>query len=249
MSSPKLMFIHGLESGPHGSKVRLLRAAGFEVTAEDMHMSIRRLDRRNSMIRQALRLPETQLMAGVVAACFGVSASRRHADAALFGLALGAGWLITRQPTLISQSLACSYEACVEIQRRALLVHQPDVIVGSSWGGAVAIALALRGHWSGPMMLLAPAFGLAARRMGSTRLERDLSELRRKATSQRIVIYHDPADDTVPIQDSEGLVKGSCIELRAVSAGGHRLMGLFEGADFAQHLRVLSEPLVTEASI
>ena len=241
MSSPKLMFIHGLESGPHGSKVRLLREAGFEVAAEDMHMSTRRLDRHNSVIRQALRLPETQLMAGVVAACLGVSAARRRADAALFGLALGAGWLVTRQPALTSQSLARSYEACVEIQRRALLVHQPDVVVGSSWGGAVAMELALRGHWSGPMMLLAPAFGLVARRMASTRLERDLSDLRRLSASQRVVIYHDPDDDTVPIQDSERLVEGSHIELRALSAGGHRLMGLFEGDDFAQHLRAMGE--------
>ena len=41
----------------------------------------------------------------------------------------------------------------------------PDVLAGSSFGGAVAVALLQRGHWSGPTLLLAPAallYGLPA---------------------------------------------------------------------------------------
>ena len=50
------------------------------------------------------------------------------------------------------------FEGCVA-QHAALLAEgrAPDVLVGSSFGGAVAVALLQRGHWSGPTLLLAQA--------------------------------------------------------------------------------------------
>lgn len=47
--------------------------------------------------------------------------------------------------------------ACVEVQRRAIEAFHPDVLVGSSFGGAVAVDLLRAGHWSGPTLLLAQA--------------------------------------------------------------------------------------------
>jgi hypothetical protein len=49
------------------------------------------------------------------------------------------------------------YEGCVAQQKRALEEFQPDVIVGSSFGGAVAVTLLQRDHWRGPTLLLAQA--------------------------------------------------------------------------------------------
>ena len=49
------------------------------------------------------------------------------------------------------------FEGCVETQRAALESIRPDVLVGSSFGGAVAVALLTRGHWRGPTLLLAQA--------------------------------------------------------------------------------------------
>ena len=46
------------------------------------------------------------------------------------------------------------FESCVETQRAALESFRPDVLVGSSFGGAVAVALLQRGLWSGPTLLL-----------------------------------------------------------------------------------------------
>ena len=48
------------------------------------------------------------------------------------------------------------FEACVT--RHAELLSgdgRPDVLAGSSFGGAVAVALLQRGHWAGPTLLLA----------------------------------------------------------------------------------------------
>ncbi len=46
---------------------------------------------------------------------------------------------------------------CVELHERVLGEFQPQVLVGSSFGGAVAVALLHRGSWKGPTLLLAPA--------------------------------------------------------------------------------------------
>jgi len=50
-----------------------------------------------------------------------------------------------------------SFEAAVAVQAEALGSFRPDVLVGSSFGGAVAVALLQRGVWRGPTLLLAQA--------------------------------------------------------------------------------------------
>lgn len=52
-----------------------------------------------------------------------------------------------------------NFEASVAVQAEALRGFEPDVLVGSSFGGAVALALLQRGLWQGPTLLLAPAVG------------------------------------------------------------------------------------------
>lgn len=57
------------------------------------------------------------------------------------------------------------FEACVALQGAELEAFAPDVLVGSSFGGAVALALLQRGLWRGPTLLLAQAglrYGLPA---------------------------------------------------------------------------------------
>jgi hypothetical protein len=55
------------------------------------------------------------------------------------------------------------FDACVQLHAGVLLSFKPDVLIGSSFGGAVAVALLQRGLWRGPTLLLAQAakhFGL-----------------------------------------------------------------------------------------
>jgi predicted esterase len=49
------------------------------------------------------------------------------------------------------------FEGCVALHAERIAARRPDVVVGSSFGGAVATALVQRGQWSGPTLLLAPA--------------------------------------------------------------------------------------------
>ena len=49
------------------------------------------------------------------------------------------------------------FEACVALHAEKVRRFEPDVLVASSFGGAVAVALLQREHWRGPTLLLAQA--------------------------------------------------------------------------------------------
>ncbi len=66
-----------------------------------------------------------------------------------------------------------------------------DVVVGSSFGGGLALELVRQGLWSGPTLVLAPA---AKRLFGITSL-----------SLQRLAILHGRGDDVVPLKDSLAL--------------------------------------------
>jgi hypothetical protein len=239
--APRVQFLHGLESGPGGDKVQLLRAAGIDVVAPDMEMSIRRLDRRNSVVRNLLRLPDVRAALAVAAATAALALRRGRWGSTIAVATAGATWLAARRGSLRRRALRLSYEACIAIQREAIERHAPDVLLGSSWGGAVAIELVARGHWRGPTVLLAPAFHRVARGLGWHAIEPELAHLRALAASRPVIVFHDPDDDTVPFADSVALTRGSAIRLERVSAGGHRLMGLLEDGSLAATLRRLAD--------
>lgn len=59
----------------------------------------------------------------------------------------------TQTPAMDTQD----FEACVARQAETIGTFRPDVLVGSSFGGGVAVALLERGLWRGPTLLLAQA--------------------------------------------------------------------------------------------
>lgn len=84
------------------------------------------------------------------------------------------------------------FEGCVALHAALLDERPADVLIGSSFGGAVAVALIQRGHWRGPTLLLAQA----AVRRG---LPLDLP------TEAPVWIVHGTRDDIVSPRDSERL--------------------------------------------
>src|SRR5262245_21246212 len=85
--------------------------------------------------------------------------------------------------------------------------HQPDVIVGSSRGGAVAMNI---DSGSTPLVLLCPAW----RRWGQA-----------KTVKPETIILHAEADDVIPIADSRQLVRDSGLSESTLVVVGtdHRL--------------------------
>lgn len=190
MPAIRVLFAHGLESHPNGTKVQLLRAQGFDVVAPDLEVDLGEL---------------------------------RPDDGASFG-----------------RALARSFARSVDIVREALGRERPDVLVGSSYGGAVAAGVIALGDWQGPTILLAPAFASLQRRTESDEAAETIARFRERAANMRIVVFHDPDDETIPCADSEALARGTAIDLRVTRAGGHRLLGLVEGGELGRAIRELA---------
>jgi len=93
---------------------------------------------------------------------------------------------------------------------KALADFKPDVIVGSSFGGGLAMHLAHTGAFTGPLVLLAPAglklFGIPT-------------------VKNRAAIVHGIDDDVIPITDSFKIMTDSKEgrKLLLTVADGHRL--------------------------
>lgn len=99
------------------------------------------------------------------------------------------------------------FDEAVRIAQADFDRHQPDVVVGSSRGGAVAMNIEAGDT---PVVLLCPAW-------------------KRWGTAMKVkpgtVILHSPADDVVPFADSEELVRNSGLPSESLIDAGteHRL--------------------------
>ena len=87
------------------------------------------------------------------------------------------------------------FPACVELQRQTIEEFQPDVLVGSSFGGAVCLVLLQRDLWRGPTLLLAQAgsrLGLLAEGIPPDRAA---------------LIVHGTRDEVIPVEGSRALAR------------------------------------------
>jgi hypothetical protein len=99
------------------------------------------------------------------------------------------------------------FAAAVRIAQAAFDEHHPDVVVGSSRGGAVAVNLR---SGSTPLVLLCPAW----KNFGSGR-----------SVKANTTILHSRGDDVIPFADSEELLRTSGLPSSALIEIGvdHRL--------------------------
>ncbi len=95
------------------------------------------------------------------------------------------------------------FDAAVEIAQAEFDQHRPDVIIGSSRGGAVAMNIRTG---STPLVLLCPAW----KRWGTAR-----------TVKPGTVILHSGADDVVPFADSMELVRNSGLPPESLIVVGH----------------------------
>jgi hypothetical protein len=118
------------------------------------------------------------------------------------------------------------FDGCVALHERITGEFRPEVLVGSSFGGAVAVALLGKGSWRGPTLLLAPAqrhFGVA------------------ESLPQRVpvIIAHGTRDDVVDIEGSRGLARSSSAEWAELLEvdDDHRLESLVTSGRLAELVR------------
>jgi alpha-beta hydrolase superfamily lysophospholipase len=98
------------------------------------------------------------------------------------------------------------FDAAVKIAQAEFDRHHPDVVVGSSRGGAVAMNIKI----DVPLVLLCPAW----KRWGTAR-----------TVKPGTVILHSTADDVIPFTDSQELLRNSGLPESALIVVGtdHRL--------------------------
>lgn len=196
MRQPRVLYMHGLESGPQGRKARDLGKV-FDVYAPDMHVSMSDFSKGNSIARNILRTSALRFYflgtAGLVAAV--VTGAISWAWTTLLVAVTVAGLLTAT--VAFRQALDLSLMGCIAIQQDAIKTFKPDMIVGSSWGGAVASMLLHQGALQGlPVLLLAPAGGKFMRYAGRTK--QWLAAIAKPLPSdQRVWILHGDGDDIV----------------------------------------------------
>ena len=138
------------------------------------------------------------------------------------------------------------FKQSIEIQQRAIKHYQPDIIVGSSWGGAVsigeynlisslfnlviggvncyflfqvAVACLKREIWTGPTILLAPAVNEL-----SSSFESGLTKLPSSITSP-IRLLHGDEDTTIPLANSRKFVEiNTHVKLFVIPGEDHGLL-------------------------
>ncbi|MDP2342778.1 MAG: hypothetical protein Q8O67_17615 [Deltaproteobacteria bacterium] len=166
----KIVFLHGLEGSPTGSKPTWLKNAGHDVTAPELDTTLVR----------------SHLARWVAGGSPSTSSS--------------ASWALA----------PAAWEAPLATARQALKAGGVDVVVGSSFGGGLALELVRLGLWRGPLVLLAPA---GRKLFGITSVE-----------APRVGILHGRCDDVVPLADSLALAEHarSEVTLRVVD-DDHRL--------------------------
>lgn len=200
MTTPfRVLFVHGLESGPQGRKARALRDAGFEVFAEAMPCSQR------SMLKE----PTT-----IALFCVATLTMVLGIRMGLFGALAAVLLVLASAPFCVRMTIARAFQKSVQVQREALTKHAVDVVLGSSYGGAVALELLRLGAWRGPTVLLCPAHELVAKRIHRP--------LQRSTLRGDVCVVHGTRDQTVPIRDSRALVHESQATLIEVD-DDHRL--------------------------
>jgi alpha/beta superfamily hydrolase len=145
-----------------------------------------------------------------------------------------ARYLAERFPEAVTPAMNTKdFEASVQLQLDTIREKAPDVLVGSSFGGAVAVALLQRGAWSGPTILLAPA----VKHLG---LRVSLPE------NVRVIIVHGTQDDIVDIETSRLLAKcGSPGHVELIEVDdAHRLQSLVSDATLADLVERVAQPVM-----
>lgn len=121
------------------------------------------------------------------------------------------------------------FAACVELQAEALSSFRPELLIGSSFGAAVAVALLQRGAWRGPTLLLAQAalrFGVPARLPDDT----------------LIWLVHGRRDELIDIEESRLLARtGTAGLVRLVEVDDdHSLHALAQSGRLVEIVRELA---------
>jgi len=128
------------------------------------------------------------------------------------------------------------FEGSIAVQSEALRAFSPHVLVGSSYGGALAVAMLQRGLWRGPTLLLAQA---ALRRGQPAELPAQVP----------IWLVHGTRDEIIDPEDSRILARsGSPEHVRLIEVDDvHALHSTVEDGRLVAWVEALGEVAARDA--
>lgn len=152
-----------------------------------------------------------------------------------------ARWLAARYLAHAPALTTRHFPTALEEARAAIRAHAPAVLVGSSFGGALLLALMMGGDWRGPAVFVAQAG-----------LKIGIGD--RLPDGARAILVHGTSDEVVDFEGSERLAASAprTAELWPVPGGDHRLDSILEDGTLARAvdklLLELSEPRPTQSA-
>jgi len=244
----RVLYLHGLESNPAryhegdgNSKferlVRTFSPPDHACCGPDLLTGRRALNRKHSIGRSFVSLREVQ--AAGAASFLSLSASLTGAVPLRLGLPGALAPLVyvaVHRRRLLELSVEASLEGSLGLALAAVRSFSPDVVVGMSWGGALAALCLQRAAYTGPVLLLAPACeAIAGWLPPGCKLQ---EELRRPLPSRaRGLVLHGTADTVTLLKDSEVLCQGTRLGLRPSAGDGHMLLRALSGKKLGQLVR------------
>ena len=218
MAKKKIIcFLHGLESGPNGSKARHIQehfGAAHIVLVPDMRMSLFDLSKHNSLAR---RLTLGRSMAG----CTELVTRYLKAEISLILAGEGAAGNVED---------STSEQYFTPLEREAIASRL--VLVGSSWGGAVALRACDAGNCASGQgaalrpfrtVLLAPALDACG---WWSWFWPAWTPAALEGAGAGVTVFHGDGDDQVPVEASRRLKERfPAVDYVEIAGGDHRLNG------------------------
>lgn len=103
----------------------------------------------------------------------------------------------------------------------------PDIVVGSSWGGAIGLLLVSEGIWKGPIVLIASALKYILDYVGQTSKYNwtdIVSKINKNGLGKNILLIHGTKDKVIPYSTALDMVKDiEGLRLISVEGGNHSL--------------------------
>lgn len=215
LSKLRVLYLHGLESGVRGKKMTALRDQFEAVECVDMSRfcNVKALWMLNPFLCVIPIFLGVMVFGGIfisnilnIFVSVAASIEKKSDRVLIAGFVFILMLYCAIKGTILLLRRACSfvYHGCIGLQKKAIEKFKPDVVVGSSFGGAIALFLHLEGVYDGPLLLLAPAHENMARlfgRVGCTILPHVISPI------GPCMIVHGQRDKVVPIRSSIALAE------------------------------------------
>lgn len=141
--------MHGLHGSQDGYKSRYLMENFKDVHIPNMHSGYYNLNK-NSILMSFFKTKISWIYTILLIFLTYFS----YWKILLLSFAMG---LLFRK-IFIKYAIRKSFFTCKKLQEKAVEEFKPDIIIGSSWGGAIAASLIVENKWNGKTILLAPAF-------------------------------------------------------------------------------------------